>query len=401
MSAAARLAALACCLAAAAPAAEGQVSGALDLGAGTYRPDRAIPGGIASIAPSLRIRRGLFEVAAVGNYSDAPAGRWNFQGGGTGTLRTPRLGPLQGEVFGQVDWTSHYRVEGTTTISGGARASVSPSERIRLWLGRSQGSAATLGGRRPLQRSEVGTSAWVGGVHLNLSLLRTSFDLMSGPNLGVTPDSGSPSRPQIVNGDSGRVERRLALTDAVVSGQWRFASVMFDAMVGRRFSNATPELTIWGVSAVRSLTPTVALVAAAGRAASDPVTSVPGSRYYVLGLRLILDGSASAVPLLAAPPPASAGEDTPFRVGPPVPAGREVMVRAPGARTVELAGDFTDWRPIPLLPWGDGSWRVTLRIAPGVHRLAVRTDQGEWHAPPGTRPIASEFGGEVAEIVVE
>jgi hypothetical protein len=30
-----------------------QVGGSLDVGAGTYRPDRAIPGGVASIAPTL------------------------------------------------------------------------------------------------------------------------------------------------------------------------------------------------------------------------------------------------------------------------------------------------------------------------------------------------------------
>jgi hypothetical protein len=32
----------------------GQLSGTLDMGAGTYRPDRSIPGGVASIVPSLR-----------------------------------------------------------------------------------------------------------------------------------------------------------------------------------------------------------------------------------------------------------------------------------------------------------------------------------------------------------
>ncbi len=77
------------------------------------------------------------------------------------------------------------------------------------------------------------------------------------------------------------------------------------------------------------------------------------------------------------------------------------MIRAPDAEKVELAGDFTDWRPVPLQPWGEGAWRASIPISPGLHRLAVRIDGGAWHAPPGTRPIASEFGGEVTEIVVE
>jgi hypothetical protein len=126
------------------------------------------------------------------------------------------------------------------------------------------------------------------------------------------------------------------------------------------------------------------------------VTAVPGSRYLVMGLRLRLGPPG---PVAAGPPPAS--ERTPFRIGPPQPAGREVVVRAPGASRVELAGDFTDWRPVTLRSAGEGGWRAVLPIRSGLHRLAVRIDGGAWQAPPGARPIRSEFGGEVAEIVVE
>jgi hypothetical protein len=37
--------------------AAGQVAGTLDMGAGTYRPERAIAGGVASIVPALRYQR--------------------------------------------------------------------------------------------------------------------------------------------------------------------------------------------------------------------------------------------------------------------------------------------------------------------------------------------------------
>jgi hypothetical protein len=76
------------------------------------------------------------------------------------------------------------------------------------------------------------------------------------------------------------------------------------------------------------------------------------------------------------------------------------VVRAPGASRVELAADFTDWRPVLLQPSGDDGWRTVLPIPPGLHRLAVRFDDGTWQAPPGSRPIQNEFGGEVTEIVV-
>jgi hypothetical protein len=378
----------------AAPAAA-QLAGTLDMGAGTYRPDRAIAGGIASIVPSLRYRSGPVELSAIGVYSDAPAGRWNFQGGTAGSVHTPTFGIFQLEAMGQAEWTSHYQVRGTTMFSGGVRAYLTPGSGARAWVGRYHGQASSLGTRRPLQRSEFGGSARLGAVYLEFSVANTTIDrsLMFGP-LDPRGDDTLSSSP-LPTGQK-RVDR-VALTDAVLSGRWRIQSLDFDASFGRRFSRSTAETTIWGLSASRSIAPSLALVAAAGRAGSDPVTSVPGARYFALGLRLQV-GS----PVLASLPSAAARSTTaPFQIGPAVAAGREIVIQAADARAVELAGDFTDWKPVALQRWGADGWRALLPISPGLHRLAVRIDGGAWQAPPGTRPIASEFGGEVAEVVVE
>jgi hypothetical protein len=374
--------------------AAAQLAGTLDMGAGTYRPDRAIPGGIASIVPSLRYQSGPVELSAIGVYSDAPAGRWNFQGGTAASVRTPAFGMFQLEAMGQAEWTSHYQVRGTTLFSGGVRAYLTPGSGTRAWVGRYYGQASALGTRRPLQRSEFGGSARLGPVDLEFSVANTTVDrsLMFGPldPRGDTLSSGPPLSEQ-------RRVDRIALTDAVLSGRWRIRSLDFDASFGRRFSRSTAETTIWGLSASRSISPSLALVAAAGRAGSDPVTSVPGARYFALGLRLKV-GSVAPAPLPAA---AARTATAPFQIGPAVAAGREILIQAADARTVELAGDFTDWKPVALQRWGDDGWRALLPISPGLHRLAVRIDGGAWRAPAGTRPIASEFGGEVAEVVVE
>jgi hypothetical protein len=375
----------------------GQLTGTLDMGAGTYRPDRSIPGGIASIVPSLRYERGPFELSALGVYSDAPAGRWNFQGGTQAVVRTPALGVFRLEAAGRAEWTSHYRVRGTTTFSGGVRAYLATGSRGRAWVGRTFGRASSLGARRPLRRTEIGGSAMLGTVHLEFTLANTTVDrsyLMGAvdPREPQLDSLGSYPEP---TGQS-RVDR-LALTDAVLSGRWRFRSVDFDASIGRRFSRFAPEAAIWGLSASRDISPTLALVAAAGRAGSDPVTSVPGARYFALGLRLKV--GAPALPPL--PARAASDESSPFRIGPAIAAGREIVVQAPSAQTVELAADFTDWRPVALSRWGENAWRTLLPVPPGLHRLAIRLDGGEWRAPPGTRAIESEFGGQVAEIVVE
>ncbi len=380
--------------------AAAQLTGTLDMGAGTYRPDRAIPGGIASIVPSLRYRTGLVELSGIGVYSDAPAGRWNFQGGTAAAVRTPTFGIFHLEAMGQAEWTTHYRVRGTTNFSGGVRAYLTPGSGARAWVGAHRGQASSLGTRRPLQRSEFGASATLGTVLLEFSLANTTVDrsLMFGPldpRGGEDTLASNPTGSPLPSGH--RPVDRVALTDAVLSGRWRISSLDFDASLGRRFSRSTAETTIWGLSASRSISPSLALVAAAGRAGSDPVTSVPGARYFALGLRLKV-GS----PVLAPLPAAAARTTTaPFQIGPAVAAGREIVIQASEARSVELAGDFTDWKPVALQRWGEGGWRALLRISPGLHRLAIRIDGGAWRAPPGTRPITSEFGGEVAEVVVE
>jgi hypothetical protein len=378
-----------------------QLGGSLDVGAGTYRPDRAIPGGVASIAPTVYFDGDMFRIGASGIYSDAPAGRWNFQGATMAQLRSPTLGPVRLEGTGQLEFTRHFAARGVTAATAELRANLRPFRGAALWAGQVRGTVSFLGGSRPLRRNLLGASARVGGVEIGLSVASSTFELMGGVSRGTnsgevdTTTTGLPVGPE----ESGQspATRRMSLTDALLSSRWRAAGVDLDLAFGRRFARGTPELTIWGVSASRSLTSNLALVAGAGRAGSDPVTAVPGSRYLVLGLRLKL---GPPLPAAFGPLP-KASDNTPFQVGPALPAGREIVVRAPGASQVELAGDFTDWRPVALQPSGDHGWRAVLPIRPGLHRLAVRFDRGAWQAPPGSRPIRNEFGGEVTEIVVE
>jgi hypothetical protein len=377
----------------AAPAAA-QVSGTLDLGAGTSHPERAAAGGVASIAPALRYRGAGFDLDLAGTYTDAPAGRWNFQGAGTAAARVLKRGPVAAEVIGQADWTSHDQVRGATALTGLGRLTLDAGRGTRFWLGRGAGIAAALGDRRALRRTELGTRTRFAGVELGFTLLRSSFTLMGSPGETGTPSGDTlGTRPE----PRDTTALRASLTDAVVSGRWRLGSVGFDASLGQRFSRSTPQLTLWALTAYRGITPLLELVASAGRDGSDPVTAAPGSRYFAMGLRVKFRGGPPTLVV----PPSSAGDRTGFHLGPALGSGREIVLRLPQAHRVELAGDFTDWRTIPLDPWADGAWRTVLTISPGLHRLAVRVDGGPWRAPPGLRPLASEFGGEVAEIVVE
>jgi len=79
---------------------------------------------------------------------------------------------------------------------------------------------------------------------------------------------------------------------------------------------------------------------------------------------------------------------------------RTLRVRVPGATSVELMGDFTDWIPVQLAQVAPAVWEVTLAVPSGVHRVNLRLNGGPWSAPGGARLERTEFGGVVGIVVV-
>lgn len=77
-------------------------------------------------------------------------------------------------------------------------------------------------------------------------------------------------------------------------------------------------------------------------------------------------------------------------------------VYLPHATTVELLGDFTDWRraPISLRREHPGWWSATLAVAPGEHLFCYLVDASIWladYAAHGVRQ--NQFGGWVSRLV--
>ena len=56
---------------------------------------------------------------------------------------------------------------------------------------------------------------------------------------------------------------------------------------------------------------------------------------------------------------------------------------APEARSVQLAGDFTDWQesPLDLKKQKDGVWKTTISLEPGEHAYRMLVD-GQWQDDP-------------------
>ncbi len=69
---------------------------------------------------------------------------------------------------------------------------------------------------------------------------------------------------------------------------------------------------------------------------------------------------------------------------------------APGAVSVQLVGDFTQWqeRPINLQKGADGVWQITVEIEPGTHHYRFLVD-GEWRDDPQCAlRTPNPYGGE-------
>jgi 1,4-alpha-glucan branching enzyme len=47
---------------------------------------------------------------------------------------------------------------------------------------------------------------------------------------------------------------------------------------------------------------------------------------------------------------------------------------APGARSVQIAGDFNNWHPVPMRQQVDGWWFVQLLLAHGHHQYRFLVD---------------------------
>ena len=80
-------------------------------------------------------------------------------------------------------------------------------------------------------------------------------------------------------------------------------------------------------------------------------------------------------------------------------AQRRVRVVAPGARTVELMADFTDWTSVMLAPAGD-AFEGSAAVAAGSHRILVRIDGGPWRPAANTPAVDDDLGGRVGLLVV-
>ena len=167
--------------------------------------------------------------------------------------------------------------------------------------------------------------------------------------------------------------------------------VVVGAWLSGRVSEAYESRIAGSVSAQVTVARRLALEIAGGSYLPDLYQGFPASAFVTLGMRIALVGRPPATRWDGAPRPALA-----IREGDRV----VVRFRVPGAARVAIAGEWSDWLPLPLSPEAGDTWAIRVVLAPGVYRFSLIVDGSRWLVPPGIAVVHDGFGGVAGLLVV-
>lgn len=366
------------------------LSATVDAGGSRVHYDGYLPSAVFEISPTLRLDAPDAVLLARGSVARFESGNMNTQGTLSAGAFSAPWGPLRGELTADAT-LGHHESIGTT-----GRARLTARLHVQSvgqggWAGAASGWSA-LGGGMGAAITELEAGGWLRRPVGPGGWLRATVGLRSVRVDGLTYSDAEGA----LRWTSDRAELGI---DAGLRGGDRALGG------GHGRSWLAADVALW-------VTPRAALVAAAGRFLPDPTTSAIGGRHATLGLRLALRRPPrDELPRIILPRARADGERDAGGVGPGAAAGSLVVEEVdggrvtlrftlPGAGRAELMGDFTGWEPLPLRRDADGRWSATLALAPGVHRVNLRTDGGAWRAPPGLTAVDDGFGGEVGLLVV-
>ena len=360
-----------------------QITGSLDVGAASVAYDEFLRSSVATVSPMFRVEAGRANFAARGAYSRfLETGNYSFEGTLAASVISPAVWKVRGELFATAS---------NTRYSG---------------LGDSAATNLLTVGRLHIANPDRGL--WVGA---GLGVVTQGFNF---PDDLVQLDLGAWRRYRRATFTAQVIPTRVGsnkYADFVVGSRWSPRRAELAASAGYRRGDHGPGVTRWAeVGGTYWLTSHLAFIAGAGVFPTELWRGLPGGRYASVALRVATHAPPASDPQrlaeltqlydLSRLRPRSSGPSR-FTVTLEHDGTRTLRLHAPGATTVELMGDFTDWVPVPLSAANGGFFGLNVFLSPGVHRVNVRIDGGPWIAPPGLSTVRDEFGGEVGLLVVQ
>jgi hypothetical protein len=318
---------------------------------------------------------------SVGSFTLAPVGSLSTRWWATGAAA----------AFGPVDdgsgWAGQLRADAWVT-----------SPRAHPWRPAVSvvldGSAQT-GGPATAAAHVLGESVWT----------HDSWGIAAGlgPSLGAISTSDPVSGLHLRARSWGRIGRAVGMatiepqllqdawfTDLTMGVATPEGRVEVSGWIAMRVSQAYESRVAGSVSAQVTLSSRVALEASGGSYLPDLYQGFPASGFASIGLRafLIIPPSPTAAPV---PRAAQAVRENGAVV---------IRFTVPDARQVAIAGEWSDWQPIPLVAVGSHHWEARLALPPGTYRFTLLVDGARWLVPAGVAVVPDDMGGEQGVLVV-
>ncbi|HUQ83273.1 MAG TPA: glycogen-binding domain-containing protein [Gemmatimonadaceae bacterium] len=387
--------------------AHAQFSSAIDLSSRSANPTPNGWQSLLAISPFARFDHPRTTVDARWTALGGDGRRLDGVGNFSATYFSPTFSGLQLSIGGFADRTLLNETFAVSRLGTDSRVSYRRGN-SGAWIGKELSRDNKSTPLSAVPRVSAGTWRQWGNTVMTVSM--SSFGSRTGPTTPSTHTVYLPYQKPAGVPDTGKFARTIDTVtvtdsggstphdwnDAEVSLHWSAGRLAFRGMVGTRLFTTTVPNETWGqVQGTLALAPDIALIASSGIHPASAAYGISRSRFVELGFRVA--PSALLKPRLPSSvrPTAAA-----FEVAEGARGQRTLRVRVPNARTVELSGDFTNWKPIALARADGDRWEATLLIPPGIHRLAIRVDGDSWSPPPGVSSVSDEFQGNVGVIVV-
>src|SRR3954452_13228779 len=79
----------------------------------------------------------------------------------------------------------------------------------------------------------------------------------------------------------------------------------------------------------------------------------------------------------------------------------EFKYKAPDAKTVELMGEWADWKAIPMTKGDDGVWTAKVRLSPGTFGYKFLVDGKDWVFDPDNSAKKSVGGNDNSAVEIK
>ena len=397
------------------------------LEAGQYTvSEGALPVSMFRFAPAVQWQLPYAQVSAHGTAYLSDQQVQLADGIVSGTFTSPTVYGVRAEMIGNASRAVDDRSLGTDQVDVQTRVHLLFHQNGGMWFG---GGVARPWRVAVISSAEVADAGAWGKLgeatsKFGTATMTATFTNFSFSKIAALSDSGSAATatasacdvaPGPVGGvptaslralfdentGGGPCDRQSRFADLEGSLRWEVGPLELYAQTGHRFGDAydvTPDSRQWSsASATIWLSDRIAIIGGGGRQPALPLRGLPARSYGMAGLEVAYAPmSKSAVPVSL--PHAVLVRS--FDVHVATNGMQKIVIHVGGVETVDITGDFSDWAPLTLVRRGRDLWELSVPLAPGVHQINVRVDNGPWMAPPGIPTVRSAYDGDVGLLVV-